>query len=536
MKRKLLAVICSVVMAMTMCVGVAFAEGESKTLTVNGSEGYTFSAYQIFKGDASSKATGTETTAPGNPNVLANIEWPDESGTMQTAVEAAWEAAGLNGDSSLAQPPSSNATAGDWATAIGQLQTNSEQAKAFAAQLVKHIEDNNLSTSYTATIADNGTSAQMTMPQGYYLVVTKAPNDLETTPQAEGMLALVGDTSIVAKVTDEPTFEKKVKDINDSTDTDRSGWQDGADWDIGDKVPFKLSATLPSNYDRYSTYSLNFKDTLSSGLTLQFDTVKVFYQNGTDAPVEITGQFNKPLANQAGGSFEVGIENLKSISGITNGTVVYVEYSAELNTNATTASTGNKNEASLEFSNNPDDATSVGETPTDTVVVFTFKTTVNKVDQNNDALTGAAFKLEKQLEDASWQIVKEFHVDASNPASSFEFKGLDDGTYRLTETVTPEGYNTIEPVTFEIESTHTETSKNGEIILTDVKGTGTNGLTFTPDVANGSLTTQVQNNSGSVLPSTGGIGTTIFYVVGACLVVIAGVALVAKRRAAARRK
>ena len=128
--------------------------------------------------------------------------------------------------------------------------------------------------------------------------------------------------------------------------------------------------------------------------------------------------------------------------------------------------------------------------------------------------------------------------------SVFTFKGLDDGEYRLTETTTPQGYNTIDPISFTVTAGHidTWTGQDRTSILTDLQGTDKNTaegqITFTAtkttnnnkETFNGDLSTNVINKSGSLLPSTGGIGTTIFYIVGVVLVLGAGVLLVTKKR------
>lgn len=183
----------------------------------------------------------------------------------------------------------------------------------------------------------------------------------------------------------------------------------------------------------------------------------------------------------------------------------------------------------------------MGETPDDTVIVFTYKTVINKVDEAGDPLDGAAFRLEKFVanEDGSetqdnirgnWETVEE--IAAAENKTSFEFSGLDDGIYRLTETTTPPGYNTMDPIIFEITAEHEVLVLAGDIPeLTDLNGNKVSGeITLTPNLKDGSLTSNVVNHQGSTLPETGGMGTTIFYVLGAILVLGAGVLLIARRR------
>ena len=183
----------------------------------------------------------------------------------------------------------------------------------------------------------------------------------------------------------------------------------------------------------------------------------------------------------------------------------------------------------MTFSNNPNNGHEgeTGKTPEDKNIVFTYKTIVNKVDQDQKPLAGAAFKLEKKQSDGKYTLVKEF---TAGEDKKFEFTGLDDGEYKLTETTTPAGYNTIDPIVFTISATHDGTSDDPK--LTELSGNVTNGVvTFTRDTNNeDSLTTDIVNKNGSTLPSTGGRGTTMIYIIGAALVITAGVVLVMRKK------
>ena len=303
-----------------------------------------------------------------------------------------------------------------------------------------------------------------------------------------------------------------------------SDWQDSADHDINDKVPFKLTATLPSNFDSYKEYYLEFKDTLSAGLTYNKDAKVYLVNNGVKT--DVTSSFT--IADN-GSSYK--INNLKSLSGVTATTKVVVEYTATLNEHAVIGSAGNPNTVHLEYSNNPNytgngENSPKGETPKDTVIVFTYKVVVNKVDQDKKPLAGAKFKLEKKLVNGSY---KEVATVSTTAGSKFEFKGLDDGEYRLTETETPAGYNSIAPITFKVTASHETESDMPK--LTDLNGEKVSGeIKFEKDVNAGSLTTDVVNKKGSLLPNTGGIGTTLLYLAGSILVVGAGILLVTKKR------
>ena len=216
--------------------------------------------------------------------------------------------------------------------------------------------------------------------------------------------------------------------------------------------------------------------------------------------------------------------NVKGITGVTKDSAIVVEYTATLNEQAVIAGVGNPNEAHLEFSNNPN-GTGTGTTPTDKVTVFTFELVANKVDGDNSnaALTGAQFTLKKKKADSSYEDVKTLGADGT--LSAFTFTGLAAGDYRLVEDTAPKGYNSIQPIDFKVVAVYDKDSADPKLTSLTVEGTNADA-TFTvnkngqgADATFTNITTQVVNHKGSTLPSTGGIGTTMFYVIGAILVV-----------------
>lgn len=450
-----------IVLTMFLGVNTAFAQttSNSLTLTNNGATAHTFEIYQVFKGDVSTDS-----------KTLSNIQW----GTGVT--------------------PTEGKTAEE--VAAGLTTTN---AQAFADGLTLGTP------TATSTVVDAGGSYSFSnLEAGYYLVkdVAKSQNGVESGASTLYILKVVGTVSAETKLS-VPTVEKKVKDMTTGTE---SGWQDTADHAIGDSVPFQLTGTLPTNYDQYTTYKYVFHDTLSSGLTFNADSVKVFVdgaQISTGYTVDTTNGLNITFAD------------LKQVT-TNSASKITVEYTATLNENAVIGSTGNPNELYLEYSNNPSNEASdeTGKTPTDKVIVFTYQTIVNKVDQDNNALAGAEFTLEKKQADGTYVAVSP--ITFTDGQTTFEFKGLDDGDYRLTETKTPDGYNTIQPIEFTISATHDDAS----LSLTELSATSTSA-TFTADPANGSLTTNVVNKAGITLPSTGGMGTTLLYTIGTALFLVA---------------
>ncbi|EID18466.1 isopeptide-forming domain-containing fimbrial protein [Streptococcus anginosus] len=459
------------------------ALADTYTITIKGdTAGHTYEAYQIFKGNLSG-------------DTLSDIQWGD----------------GVTGFSYKGKSD---------AAEVASVLTDSN-ATEFAAEAAKHLK----------TPSGSGTTSITGLSAGYYLIKDKENSLTGNKAYTSFILKVVGNKEIKPKA-DIPSVVKKVKDINDSTDSQMSDWQDSADHDFGDHVPFQLTATLPSNYASYKEYYLSFVDTLSAGL--KYDkNAKVYVVNGSQEQ-EVTKKFT---IDENGASYK--INNLKSITNddtgqpvsITSSSKIVVRYTATLTTEAKIGSAGNPNTVHLEYSNNPNytgngENSPKGETPKDTVIVFTYKTVVNKVDQNKQPLAGAKFKLEKKLVNGSY---KEVATVSTTAGSKFEFKGLDDGEYRLTETETPAGYNSIAPITFKVTASHETESDMPK--LTDLNGEKVSGeIKFEKDVNAGSLTTDVVNKKGSLLPNTGGIGTTILYLAGSILVVGAGILLVTKKR------
>ena len=486
MRKRLSAVVAAVV-AVMMALALAptaYAADTTYTLTLTGTAtGHTYEAYQIFTGDLSKKEDGTK--------VLSNVKWGE--GVTYSGTESAADVAKALGDGTMT---------------IAQLED--KLTLTTPAKTVTSAKDNTVI---------NGLDA------GYYLVKDKDGSQKDTSDAyTKFIVQVVGDTEAKIK-SDVPTVEKKVKDTNESTG-DTTDWQDSADYKIGADVPYQITGTMPNNIADYTSYKYVFTDTMSKGLTYTAKNAKITI-DGKD----VTSSFTEVVTPKEDGSTVVTwtCDNLKGIEGVTldADTKVVVNYTAKLNDNAVLGAAGNPNEVDLTYSNNPNKGGEgeTGKTPEDKNIVFTYKTVVNKVDQDKKSLKGAAFKLEKKQSDGSYTTVKEF---TAGEETSFEFKGLDDGDYRLTETKTPAGYNTIAPVEFTISAEHDADSADPK--LTSLSGDVTSGeAKFTADTNAGSLTTNVVNKKGSTLPSTGGMGTTILYVAGAAIVVAAGIGLAMRR-------
>ena len=478
----------SVVLAFAMVMAIAMpsvvkAAGNGSITITGAKAGHTFEAYQIFAGDVSGKT-------------LSNIIWGsgvNEAG--QTAL-------------------------GNAKDKVKVLNTESD-AKDFADTVAQYLSDvKTESGAYSnKEYVING------LAPGYYLVKDKDGSVSGQDSYTKFILEVVGEDVSATVKSSVPTSEKKVKDIYDPTGV-VSPWQDSADYDIGDKVPFQLTGTVADDYNLYKgAYQLVFHDTLSDGLTVDRDSFKV-YKNGSDDALD-ADKYEVNISDDH--NFTVTIKDVKALG--SDVSKVRVEYTATLNDNAVIGAVGNPNKMYMEFSNNPNDEQGgdKGQTPEDKVIVFTYKVIINKINSNRQPLTGAAFKLEKVTKNGN-VTVKDFKLENDLEITKFEFSGLDAGEYILTETVTPDGYNTMDPIRFQISSNHEKESDDPKLL--DLKNIMTDSeITFTPNVSKGTLTAAVVNYMGSELPSTGGMGTTVLYVAGTIMILAAGVFLVMKKKA-----
>lgn len=494
--KRSIALVLAMILTLAMSVTVFAAPNADQntfSLTLNKAvKGHTYEAYQILSGDLSAdKAT------------LSNIKWGE-------GIKAEGQTA-LGGD------------AAGYAKKLADMGNNSSELKE-QAQI---IGANLASASGSVTVTDpDAKNVISNLKPGYYLIKDKDDSLQGQESYTEFILHVTDDVDANVKA-DVPSVEKKVKDTNDTTG-ETTGWQDSADYDIGDDVPFQLTATLANNIESYKTYSLKFNDTLSKGLDYNNDAVIKLGDK------DVTSYFT-PSYDAKAKTLTFTCDNILAF-GAKNSDKIVVEYTAKLNENAVIGAAGNPNTVGLEFSNNPNNGGEGdrGKTPEDKVIVFTYKLTVNKVDKDNKPLTGAEFSLFKKVKvdgKDELQLVEVKKILSTNAEGTvFGFTGLDDGTYVLRETKTPDGYNSIEDQTFTISAKHDENSDDPKLTA------------FTGDVASGSiinlgvmlekgeLSTDVVNNKGSVLPSTGGAGRVAIYVIGAILVLGGGIVLVTKKR------
>lgn len=485
--KRVLALLAALALVLAMAVPAWADEANLYTISVPAGSNHTYQVYQIFTGDYSN-------------GKLSNVKWGQNSKNRDKGVDVG----GKVSENVLNR--------------LAAVVSSSDADKLAVIEQYANLSENGMDT-----VSE---SKSIKVAAGYYLFKDTTTGISGNTYIAE----VVGNVLIKAKNSHVPGFEKKLKDKNDTTENDFSGWQDVADHDIGDEIPFKLEGTVPADYDaEYTSYYFAFHDEEEAGLTFNPKSVKVYVDD-----TEITTGFELKTTPTDDCSFEVVFNNLKDIKAVHAGSTIRVEYTSTLNENAVIGGNGNLNRAKLQYSNNPRNVESKGETVWDNVVVFTYQVVVNKYANSvaeNNKLKGAEFTLTKKLKDGT---TKDIAVAKSQDGVRFTFKGLDDGEYTLTETVTPEGYNTIEPITFNVSANHEinwDGTGNRSALLESLTGNkGTGEITFTSDKGTGALTTDIINKSGTVLPSTGGMGTTVFYVVGGGLMAVAVVLLVTKKR------
>lgn len=503
--KGLVAVAATAAMAVAGFAGASTATAaEVYTLTINNTEtGHTYEAYQVFKGRLDN---GT----------LSDIEW----GT------------GVDGDT-LSTAKYDGKSAKEIAKSL-----NNANAEAFANNVAGgNGVDSYLKTATGSAEGETNQSKEITgLSAGYYLLKDTIDSSTAAQPAAytKFILKVVGNVDVTPK-TDTPSVEKKVQENSNKYATDGgygAGYNDVADYNIGDAVPFKLIGTVP-NMDRYDTYKYTFNDTASNGLTLPSkDGVKVYVADdkaGTNK-ADITSSAAITVNGQ---NLTVAFSDLKTVDGVAAGKYIIVEYSATLNGKAEIGLPGNENAVKLTFSNNPNQSgqggsNPQGETPEDKVIVFTYQLNGTKVDatDNNKTLENAEFKLQRQS-DSKWAQIEDGKVTAwgdeanasvvkSNANGKFSVAGLDDGKYNVKETKAPAGYD-LPADPFVI--TLTAQTKNNQ----EWDGTAANALLNHTD---GQFNETFVNNAGSNLPETGGMGTVLLYVAGIAVFVLAGATLV----------
>lgn len=529
--KKLLAALLAVAMVCAMAIP-AFAENSEGDVDSH----HTYSAFQIFKGDVE-----------GN-NIkdfkISNVDWgsniADDAAAFLDQLKSADTIGPLFTKANSAQ---------DVLAVISQWNDSDANSIAFARFVCHYLYSNDANPTYVVRAGSNA----LTIPEakaGYYLFVDTTDFSKDDSYHSYNSFLLMvtkGNWNVpITPKAEKPTVEKKVYDNPDGTST--GGFGSSADHAINEKFQFQLTATLPDStnraYDYYDKYSVIFHDTLSDGITYdkddELDSV-VIKSNGNTYNITDSSKYTIDTTDlESQNSFVVNID-VKACAkdagfDLNDGATITVTYTAHLNdkayVNTAGGSTSNINKVYLTYSNNPKDESSIGKTPESTpVYVYTYQlnNTKHQDTEKGPALEGACFRLysdeactdqsEVQLyqKDGFYYPIKDVlgkeAVEMKSAANgTFNVKGLDAGTYYLKEITPPDGYSACKVIPVTIKADH---SRNDQVNL--------EGSNLTNDIVN-------IKAGGITLPSTGGIGTTLFYVVGGGLMVAAIVLLVTKKR------
>lgn len=541
--KKLVSILLTLVMILAMSV-TAFAEEDN----------HTYELYQIFTGDYSQAK-----------KVLSNVKWGANGiGTKEEAVPS---------------------TILEELTAVNS-QTDSQKLDI----IKKYVNLDSAAMSVTPTSDNEGNVTYTGLPTGYYLIKDEDDSVKGNDVYSTYVVQVTDGTLTFSRKGNVPTVDKKIVEGEDTKDVNEASIGDTINFKVTGTLPSNIDDYKEYTYlftDTLSkglTYNENSIKVCIVNGTDEIDVTQYFYKN--------TGSYDEdngtPLT--VGISNLKALGNLTPSVTIDNNSKIIVTYNATLNENAVIAGTGNDNKVKLNYSNDPNnsgDGTTApppenpdepdkpkGETPESRTVTYTTELAILKNDGNKKVLTGAEFtltgngvnivlvtteKFEEAADGEYWKLKDGTYTteapiisgDEEN-SDSYEstttkykktadivtkgagkpettvagtvgedgyvtFTGLGAGTYTITESKTPAGYNTISPITFTLsfdKETKTFESDNANIVVG----------------ADNMLDTTIVNLAGSTLPSTGGIGTTIFYVLGGILVVGAGVLLVVRRR------
>jgi fimbrial isopeptide formation D2 family protein/LPXTG-motif cell wall-anchored protein len=529
--KKLLAALLAVAMVCAMAIP-AFAENSEGDVDSH----HTYSAFQIFKGDVEgnnikdfkiSNVDWGSNIINNSDDFLNKLREADHIGPLFTNAKSAQEVLAV----------------------ISQWHDSDDDSIAFARFVCHYLYSNDANPTYVVRAGSNA----LTIPEakaGYYLFVDTTDFSKDDSYHSYNSFLLMvtkGNWNVpITPKAEKPTVEKKVYDNPDGTST--GGFGSSADHAINEKFQFQLTATLPDStnraYDYYDKYSVIFHDTLSDGITYdkddELDSV-VIKSNGNTYNITDSSKYTIDTTDlESQNSFVVNID-VKACAkdagfDLNDGATITVTYTAHLNdkayVNTAGGSTSNINKVYLTYSNNPKDESSIGKTPESTpVYVYTYQlnNTKHQDTEKGPALEGACFRLysdeactdqsEVQLyqKDGFYYPIKDVlgkeAVEMKSAANgTFNVKGLDAGTYYLKEITPPDGYSACKVIPVTIKADH---SRNDQVNL--------EGSNLTNDIVN-------IKAGGITLPSTGGIGTTLFYVVGGGLMVAAIVLLVTKKR------
>lgn len=564
--RKIMSLALCLMLVLSLAAPVFAAEPVS--LTIQGEKAnHTYEAYQIFSGDIN--ASG----------VMTNIVWGTgiADGAALLAALKADTTEIVNGMdpsqvSSMATEFAAANNAEDVAKVMKNWGDNAERIDYFANFL---YEKGYLTATPTATTTSSTTTYVFSSLQpGYYLIKDEDDSIADTAYDfyTKFIIDLTTSTDVAVKGS-VPKVDKKVSETLTGTYSESISNQ------LNKTHYYEWTGYIPADIEDYEHYYYKFTDTMSKGLTFErFEKIVIAHAGGSETVI-YDASLTNPVVN-AGLQPDV----MNHVAGADSTTVVVewtdllakyptlltsdkivVKYSAHLNEHAVIGGAGNDNKVNLTFSNNPHDIDDKGKTPDDDATVYSFKLKVNKVNQSDEPLAGAEFVLfhyhtvntyapdgvtitgTKNVEmyaivNAAGKITgwtEDINVATKLTTLAdglIKVEGLKDEIgYFLRETKAPDGYNKLNAdIKIVIDGGYTTNATDDVLSYlkyeVDGKATELNGA----DAAPGEVSTKVINKSGTTLPSTGGIGTTLFYLVGGLMVAAAAVLLVTKKRMSAQ--
>ena len=543
-------------------VTMAFADDvatTTNTITINKNAqngDVKYKAYQIFEADVVDEPDNSD-------KVVSNVNWAENLKNNDSVKAAIIKAIkGATGGDSLPEQPSAQDIA-DWLSDKNHVNTSTDtrlDKDHVLNKIAKAIIDNNIAQTGDSFKAGDPFNAAS---NGYYLFVTdenslSTPQDAKANTGTSPIFAVVGGKGVtVVEKTKIPTINKQI--LNDNKEkqggyTVQDGWSYVADSQVGQEISYKLTGSIADNYATYDSYAYKFTDALTEGLTYA-GSLEVYAQNGQSYTKISPKSYTVVEPTEDNNTLTVSFNDkgLKSATAANESESLYIDaktqivvfYKAELNSKASYEASGNKNEVYLEYSNNPM-AEGTGKSEIKVVTDHVFRLDVTKTDKDTgSALTGknlqAGFKVkvirgDEGALDNKW-LGK--NGDIVEESQAYEFKtqlddgkvyipGLDTGTYQITETTTPAGYNTVAPFEITVAPTY---ESNGDLKTLTVSSNNTEMTTI--GNANGAtMSLTIKNKKGSGLPLTGLNGVTFTWIAGGAVLCIGVAHLIRSRKQA----
>ena len=407
---------------------------------------------------------------------------------------------------------------------LAGIEDNTAAAQTLGRDLGAFADDNSI-TAAAERVVDNATYTVEGLPYGYYVMAPKLPGNTKDAV-IYSLFKLDSANAIITNKLSVPTPEKTV---SDSDETDKKSNIAA----IGEKMTFTVTGKVP-NMSEYETYYFEIADTMTN---MEYVGPMELTIGGTKVDISTTDNTANVYGEASGNSVNVKIKDLKSIASAAYDAEIKLTYKAKLTNSAVMGNTGNINEVKYIYSNDPA-SDGKGESPKSKTKTFTLGITVNKTDSDGDALKGSTWLLKKGNDRVA-------EIDGT-ALSKFDWKGLDVGTYTLTEIAAPENYTKMEgAITIEIvASVSNQVDTDGTYPLTTytatVKGpqgyvTKTNASGYA-DIQTGITSLNVKNFQKGALPSTGGIG--LYVILGLAGAAFAGmiVVLIIKKRISSKEK